>query len=202
MHFAACFGLWQLLNAILAAGAGVNIKGKEGDTPLHYAALMGHLDIVNILLYKGANVKVVDILGNATLHYAAIKGHVGIVYVLLAMPGINVNAKDKYGNTPIGFAQLARGDDERQQWQDIVTIMQQRLEFTRKRDFAGGGATLGTALGGAGVAADLISEAVEPKYIILTVVAIALVSLAVGYIVYPAFKEPSAKIDETQTLLV
>jgi len=246
MHFAACFGLEQLLNALLAAGVEVNIKGEDENTPLHNAAVFGHLDIVNILLYKGAKVNAVDnnkmtplhcairnghtgvvqaLLavkkginvnaedknGCTPLHYATGNGHIGIVCALLAMPGINVNAKDKYGSTSIGFAQdLASnsglgyplGDDERQQWQDVVTIMQQRLEFTRKRDFAAGGATLGTAVGGAGVAAALTAVEYipwEPKYMILTAMAIALVSLAVGYIVYHAFKEPGTKVNETQS---
>jgi hypothetical protein len=211
LHYAALNGHVEVVKALLAVnGIDVNIKDEINEsTPLHYAAGEGYVKVVEALLAKDAKVNIKDkINGSTPLHRAIGSGRIDVVYALLAADA-EVNAKDNYGNTQLGLAtKVVNGKikfhlsaDEKQQWQDVVTAMEQRLEFTKKRNFAAGGATLGTAVGGAGVAAALTAVEYipwEPKYMILTAMAIALVSLAVGYIVYHAFKEPGTKVNEIQ----
>lgn len=55
-----------------------------------------------MLLKNNGNVNITDVRGATPLHRAASKGNTSIVKILLDHPGgVNVNAKDCYGNTPL-----------------------------------------------------------------------------------------------------
>ena len=55
LNMGAWFGHKEIVELLLANGAGVNIKNNEGKTPLYFAAQMGHKEIVELLIAKGAN---------------------------------------------------------------------------------------------------------------------------------------------------
>jgi len=56
LHWASEGGHVDVVNALLAAGAGesVNTPGSNGNTPLHCASERGHVDVVDALLAAGA----------------------------------------------------------------------------------------------------------------------------------------------------
>ncbi|KAL1919037.1 uncharacterized protein VTP21DRAFT_2418 [Calcarisporiella thermophila] len=59
LHFCAVLNLERLARALVQdLGARINVKDRNGFTPLHYAAWMGHKSIVRILVDGGAKVEV------------------------------------------------------------------------------------------------------------------------------------------------
>ena len=89
----------------LAAGADVNAKDEDGETPLHYTVYKGHKEIAELLIEKGADVDAGNSFGSTPLHNAAIDGHTEIVELLIAK-GADVNAKADTGWTPLDWSDL------------------------------------------------------------------------------------------------
>lgn len=87
---------------LLAEGADPNIPDNLMNTPLHLAALYGHGNIVRLLHQSGANINASNDLGSV-LHWALEHFHADIVEYLL-LHSVDVNAVDKYGNTPLHMA--------------------------------------------------------------------------------------------------
>ena len=92
----------------LAAGADVNVKDMNGNTPLHSAAEKGHKEIAELLiakglLFKGADVNAKNDGGITPLHGAAIGGQKEIAELLIAK-GATVNAKANDGRTPLDWS--------------------------------------------------------------------------------------------------
>jgi hypothetical protein len=69
---------------LLAAGADVNCRDREGMTPLMHAAVHGGTDLTRLLLDRGAVVNTTDSFGVTPLMQAAWAGHVRIVEMFLA----------------------------------------------------------------------------------------------------------------------
>jgi len=71
LHEAALDGDNATLNAMLDAGADVNLHGENYETPLHRAVYGGPVSTVRILLARGANVNALAGSGWAPLHIVA-----------------------------------------------------------------------------------------------------------------------------------
>ncbi|KAK3237557.1 hypothetical protein CYMTET_52372, partial [Cymbomonas tetramitiformis] len=56
LYAAASNGQKEVVEALLAKGAQVDLADKEGMTPLYRAAYNGHKEVVEALLAKGAQV--------------------------------------------------------------------------------------------------------------------------------------------------
>ena len=75
------------VRALLAKGADVNAKDKNGSTALMLVASRGHTDALRALLAAGANVNAKDIGGGTALMGAVMYGHTAAAEALLAAGG-------------------------------------------------------------------------------------------------------------------
>jgi uncharacterized protein len=73
--YAAYYGDLSEVKRLLAAGAEVNAKDKNGITPLMAASLAGHREVVEFLLAKGAEVNAQDKSGKTALMFATRMNH-------------------------------------------------------------------------------------------------------------------------------
>ena len=94
--YAACFKLLR--------DAGANLEAADSDrlTPLHLAASFANVEIMTLLVEAGANVNAASYIDSTALHFAAFNS-ADCVDVLLAR-GASVNARDRYGRTPLDMA--------------------------------------------------------------------------------------------------
>ncbi len=76
-------GLTEEVSAFMKAGANIESKDKDGNTPLLLAAMYGRTTIVELLLTAKANVDAVNQRGNTPLLLASEYGHFEIVNRLL-----------------------------------------------------------------------------------------------------------------------
>lgn len=90
----------------LESGFPVNSRDRiTGRTLLHEATGSGHFHIVKILCSDfGANVNCTSMLGSATALHIAVDSNFRQIASLLITYGANVNAKDKFGSTPVFYA--------------------------------------------------------------------------------------------------
>lgn len=99
----------EIAQLLIASGANVNEKDREGESPLHHAAYRRDRRIVELLLSGPAiDVNTVNRWGLTPLHVAATNGLLWMVKMLLSAPRINPNAKDHNGMTPL-FVALSDG---------------------------------------------------------------------------------------------
>ena len=88
---------------LLANGADVDAKDKDGETALHWAACSGKVDIATFLIENGADVDAKSNYGKTALHWAAFFGHVDVAKILIEN-GVNVNVKNKNNDTAVEVA--------------------------------------------------------------------------------------------------
>ena len=83
----------------------VNVKGKDGYTPLHHACKSGYFEVVKILTnHPLCIVEAEDNSKYRPLHKACISGNIDIVHHLVIDKHCDVNAKGKNGYTPLHYA--------------------------------------------------------------------------------------------------
>lgn len=91
----------QLVNHSQPAKAKINDAGDFGFTPFHAACETSHVEIVEFLLAKGADISLQAQNGCNGLHLAAMTGQVEVTKILLKQHGIEVNAVNVEGQTPL-----------------------------------------------------------------------------------------------------
>ena len=100
----------KMVQALVAAGANVNVTNEIEQTPLQLACYKGEadkLEIVQTLLKAGADAKAVSISGDSALHYAVknaryhAESREDDIYHALIEAGADVNARNNRGATPI-----------------------------------------------------------------------------------------------------
>jgi len=106
LGLAVFFGHQQIVEALLAAGAEVNVPSREAMkvTPLQSAAAAREVAIARLLIEHGANVNAKQPESGFTpLHEAAANGDLDFA-TLLIDNGAEINAEMNDGKTPLGFA--------------------------------------------------------------------------------------------------
>jgi ankyrin repeat protein len=100
--------IWADLTKIMVdAGANVNNAGKSDMTPLMMATMMSIPESMKLLLDAGADPKFAMKNGMTILHYATWRSNCAECVQLLVDKGVDVNAKDKNGETPITIMMTA-----------------------------------------------------------------------------------------------
>lgn len=100
LHEAAAEGRVDEVKSLLAEGAVVNAKDKDGHTPLHRAAIGGHVQVIEVLLEAQADVKAKSNQGYTPLHASVGKNRTKSAALLLDR-GADVNAIDCLGCTAL-----------------------------------------------------------------------------------------------------
>ena len=102
IHEAAKDGNIKAVKQHLAGGVDVNVKNKNGQTPLHRAVSYDCREIINLLVANGADVNEKAKYGGTPLMYAASNGNKEIAELLIAK-GADLNADDGRGSTPLDW---------------------------------------------------------------------------------------------------
>jgi len=117
-----------IVDILLKSGADVNLRSDSGQgTPLQVAAAEGSFGIVNKLIDHGAMVNA-EGSPHTALCAAAITGDVQIMRLLLDS-GAHIQARDRYGKTPLHHAASGRHKDS-----NPAKILLERGAATNMRD--------------------------------------------------------------------
>lgn len=101
LHYAALDRPAEVVAALLADGADVAAKDKQGFTALHFACQQNRLDIVELLLDAGAPVDPADQWGNTPLWRAVFNAQEDArVIRRLVMAGADPDRENASGKTP------------------------------------------------------------------------------------------------------
>lgn len=111
VHRAVKSGHEDVLEALLLAGANVDLENATGDTALHMAASKGRKGALEILLRAGAKVSAQSLSGRTPLHEAVINCHEDIVEILLAAGG-DPGVRNKRQETPLEAAKDFRSSKD------------------------------------------------------------------------------------------
>jgi ankyrin repeat protein len=110
LHYAVTYGAPDLIDLLVAQGAGVNAADNTGLTPLHAAAMLGRVEEGRRLLDYHADLEARDQFGDTPLHLAALHGETRMVK-LLAEAGADTANENKAGLTARDLARQNRQED-------------------------------------------------------------------------------------------
>ena len=116
------------LQAMIDAGAYVNATNDSGTTLLHILVPFGKADLISTLINAGADANAKDSAGNTPFHNVVVRGdsrlvsklselgidsddtvtkEIPVIISMLLKSGADVNAKNKWGKTPLHEAAFA-----------------------------------------------------------------------------------------------
>ena len=103
LHVAAANGRVDMATQLLRHGAKVNAETDRLWTPLHSACDCrgDSVQMVDLLLSQHANVKAITQNHKTLLHVAAEGGNLQVIQRLLSVSDIEMNGRDRWGNTPL-----------------------------------------------------------------------------------------------------
>ena len=100
LHLASRDGTIEVAQVLVTAGAEIDRRNKNGETPIMLAALGGHRSMVEFLLSKEAQI---NQPGWTALLYAATSGHISIVKILIENHAY-IDSSPSNGLTPLMMA--------------------------------------------------------------------------------------------------
>lgn len=106
LMLAAAKGDDRLTKYFLGQGANVNLRNNIGQTALMMAAAGGHRDVAEELVLAGADVRATDVEKRNAISWTASRGDFPEVISTLAVLGVDYNAPDASGLTPLMRAAL------------------------------------------------------------------------------------------------
>ncbi len=107
LHHAASRNDAAMVKNLLASGAQINAKSADGRTALMYALDKNRIPIAETLITKGADVNVTDRQRRSILHYLAPLQQAPQLIKQLPSEGLNINARDDSGKTPLLIAAMS-----------------------------------------------------------------------------------------------
>ncbi|EAX88109.1 hypothetical protein TVAG_422640 [Trichomonas vaginalis G3] len=110
LHWAAGWGMYDIVKLLLDFGADINARNKVGHTPLLCAVFDNQLECARLLIDRGADVNDCDNEGFAAIHIAAGNGHMDVLKFLVTK-GADLGALTIDGGTALWVAAGA-GDYE------------------------------------------------------------------------------------------
>jgi len=107
----------QKASELILGGADVNVRQPDGWTPLLFAVFDKNFTLARILIEKGADINAQDSrAGISVLMRAVDRGDVEFIKYLIEKR-VNVNARQRAGNTALSYARSGRRGD-------IIQILQ------------------------------------------------------------------------------
>jgi ankyrin repeat protein len=104
LMFAAISGDVDNVTFLLSRGARPNPRpNAAGDSPLSEAITYGHAAVAHALIQAGAKTDLVERTGVNLLHWATITNRADVIPEL-AKAGVDINAVDEHGFTPLMYA--------------------------------------------------------------------------------------------------
>lgn len=91
-----------IIKLLLANGASMDVRTEYGETVLHLAARKAQTEWVSVCADVGLEVESIG-YNEVALHVAAKEGHASVVRALCEL-GANINARSRYGWTPLIWA--------------------------------------------------------------------------------------------------
>ena len=106
LHRASCLAYsTNVVKFLLKAGGDIHCRDNQGNTPLHIAMTRIGDDVANLLIKNGSDVKACNLQGKTCLHMMSSVCAFGVNFVEhLILHGVQVNAVDELGGTPLHFA--------------------------------------------------------------------------------------------------
>ena len=102
---AAAEGLTSIVKYFIEIDANLDMRDKEGNSPLIYATISGHKNIVELLLATGkVEVDSENPIGRTALSYAAAFGFKEIVAIFLATEKVRADSESNSGRTALSYA--------------------------------------------------------------------------------------------------
>jgi len=103
LHFACAHGSLELVGRLLRAGADLEARNAQGNTPLLIAVDCAQRGVLRPLREAGADLLAVDEEGHSALAVAALGGHAELVEILMDA-GLDPNQATHEGCTPLMLA--------------------------------------------------------------------------------------------------
>lgn len=111
MHCAAALGLKNMVELLMARGAGINAVNRQMNTPLFEAILNGRDDTSRLLIEKGAGIQCRDNLGRTPLHMAIHHEREQVANLLISR-GADIEAKTGSQFSPLNYLALMTSNFE------------------------------------------------------------------------------------------
>ncbi|XP_067650391.1 ankyrin repeat domain-containing protein 50-like [Haliotis asinina] len=112
LHYASLRDDTKMVQYILSREmVNINSRGKHRRTALMKAAYYGKGKVVDLLVREGGLTNIVDVWGNNILHLATLGGHLEIVGYILSQNLVDINDRNKDGDTAAILANRAGRPD-------------------------------------------------------------------------------------------
>ena len=119
IHYAIKSKNIQLATNLINKGIDIDVKNKQGDTPLMLAVSIRSLDLINLLLDNGADINAQNNKGWSALHIAINKSFNEIVELLLNEEECDIDLISKDGFTALDMAKIKKKTDIIQIFEDF-----------------------------------------------------------------------------------